>query len=315
MISYIIRRLLWLIPVLLGVSIIVFVGMRLAPGDPAQLLLGSYATAETLEQLRQEMGLDSPIYVQYFIWLSDLLQGDFGRSITFHENVLTLVLMKLVATAYLGAGSLLIAIPVGLGLGIISAVKHNTWIDKLIMLFPLAGISMPIFWLGMLLILLFSQFYGLLPSSGMYSATGGGFSDLLKHLILPALTLSFVPASVIARMMRSSMLEVIRQDYIRTARAKGAKPWQVIFNHAVKNSLIPVVTVMGLQVGYVIGGAVVVETVFSWPGVGHMLMQAILTRDFPLVIGGSLVLAFIFVFTNLIIDILYGVIDPKIELK
>lgn len=315
MISYILKRLLWVVPVLLGVSLIVFIGVRLAPGDPAQLLLGSYATEASLEQLRTQLGLDGPIILQYFFWLSDIIHGDFGRSITHHEDVLSLVLIKLIPTMYLAIGSLVIAIPLGLAMGITSAVKHNTWIDRTLMLFPLAGISLPIFWLGILLILLFSQALGWFPSSGMYSPTDGGFIDLLKHLVLPSITLSLVPSSVIARMMRSSMLEVIRQDYIRTARAKGCQPWQIIFQHAVKNSFIPVVTVMGMQVGYVIGGAVVVETVFSWPGVGHMLMQAILTRDFPLVIGGSLVLAFIFVFTNLIIDILYGVIDPRIEIK
>ncbi len=315
MTGYIMRRILWVIPVLIGVSLIVFIGIKAAPGDPAELMLGSYATEESLLQLQKEMGLDSPVYVQYYLWLQNIVRGDFGRSITFHEDVLTLVLSKLVVTSYLALGSLLIAIPLGLGIGIVSAVKQNTWIDRVLMFFPLTGISMPIFWLGLLLILLFSQTLGWFPSSGMYSGIESSFSDLIRHLILPSLTLSLVPASVIARMMRSSMLEVIRQDYIRTALAKGCRPWQAVFKHAVKNSLIPVVTVMGLQVGYVISGAIVVETVFSWPGVGHMLLQGVLTRDFPLVTGGSLVLAFIFVFTNLIIDVLYGVIDPRIEMK
>jgi peptide/nickel transport system permease protein len=315
LLTYIIKRLLWVIPVLLGVSIIVFIAMNLAPGDPAQLLLGSQATEESLQKLRSEMGLDRNVFVQYGNFISNLLVGDFGRSITFRQDVLPLVLMKLHASIILGVASLLIAVPLGMGLGILSAVKKNTWIDKLCMLFALTGISMPIFWLGLLLILFFSQTFGVLPSSGMYSSAGGGMFDLLKHIILPAFTLSLVPASVIARMTRSSMLEVIKQDYIRTARAKGNNYWRVIVIHAFKNALVPVVTVLGLQVGYVIGGAVVVETIFAWPGVGQLLLEAVLTRDFPVVVGGAIILATIFVFCNILVDLLYGVIDPKIELE
>jgi peptide/nickel transport system permease protein len=315
MLAYLIKRLLWIIPVLLGVSVVVFVAMRLAPGDPAQLLLGPYATEETLKQMRSDMGLDQPIVFQYFHFLSDLIVGDFGRSITYRQEVLPLVLEKLSASAYLGLASLVIAIPLGFILGIISAVKQNTWIDKVCMFIPLTGISLPIFWLGLILILFFSQTLGLLPATGMYSATGGGFGDLLAHILLPALTLSLVPASVIARMMRSSMLEVIRQDYIRTARAKGCDQWQVITIHTLRNALVPVVTVLGMEIGYVIGGAVVVETIFSWPGVGQLLLQAVLTRDFSLVVGGTIILSSIFVFCNLFVDLLYGVIDPKIELE
>ncbi|MGM8212910.1 ABC transporter permease [Virgibacillus sp. W0430] len=315
MFSYLIHRIIWLIPVFFGVSILIFVGMRLAPGDPAQLLLGSYATEESLANLRAEMGLDASIFTQYFIWLSDIVTLDFGRSITYNEEVLTLVLSKIVATAYLAVGSLLIAIPIGMIIGIISAVKQNTWIDRLLILFPLTGISLPIFWLGMLLIIIFSGMLEWFPSSGIYSPDGGGMLDLLYHLVLPAITLSLVPASVIARMMRSSMLEVIRQDYIRTARAKGAKAKRVILIHVLRNALIPVVTVIGMQIGYVIGGAVVVEVVFSWPGIGQMLMNAILTRDYPLVIGGTLILALIFALVNLVVDLLYSIIDPRIQTK
>jgi peptide/nickel transport system permease protein len=316
MVSYLIKRLLWAIPVLFGVSIVVFVAMRLAPGDPAQLLLGPYATEETLKQMRSEMGLDQPIFVQYFHFLSQLLQGDFGRSITYKQEVLSLVMTKMGASLLLGLASLIIAVPLGLCLGILSAVKQNTWIDKVCMILPLTGISLPIFWLGLLLILFFSQTLSLFPATGMYSASGGGsFGDLLKHIFLPAFTLALVPASVIARMTRSSMLEVIRQDYIRTARAKGCSPWQVVMIHTFRNALVPVVTVLGIQVGYVIGGAVVVETIFSWPGVGQMLLQAVLTRDFTLVVGGTIILSTIFVFSNLIVDMLYGIIDPKIELE
>jgi peptide/nickel transport system permease protein len=315
MLAYLIKRLLWIIPVLLGVSVVVFVAMRLAPGDPAQLLLGPYATEETLKQMRSDMGLDQPIVFQYVHFLSDIIFGDFGRSITYRQEVLPLVLEKLSASAYLGLASLIIAIPLGFILGIISAVKQNTWIDKVCMFIPLTGISLPIFWLGLILILFFSQTLGLLPATGMYSASGGGFGDLLSHILLPALTLSLVPASVIARMMRSSMLEVIRQDYIRTARAKGCSYWQVITIHTLRNALVPVVTVLGMEIGYVIGGAVVVETIFSWPGVGQLLLQAVLTRDFSLVVGGTIILSSIFVFCNLFVDLLYGVIDPKIELE
>ena len=312
MLGYILKRLLWTVPVILGVTIIVFFAIHLSPGDPAEIMLGPMATEANIESLREELGLDQPVFVQYFYWLGQILSGDFGRSISHREDVLTLIVYRFRATLYLGAGALIIAIPLGLLLGIIGAIKHNTWVDKLSMFFPMVGISMPIFWLGLLFILLFSQQLRLFPSSGMY--TEGGFMDILHHLFLPALTLGLVPASVIARIMRSSMLEVIYQDYIRTARAKGIHPYRVILNHAVKNSMIPVVTIVGLQIGYVIGGAVVVETVFSWPGVGHLLMQAVLTRDFPLVVGGSIFLATVFIFTNLIVDILYSYIDPRIIL-
>lgn len=315
MLAYIIKRLFWIIPVLLGVTIIVFFSIRLAPGDPAQIMLGPRATAESLERLQKEMGLHLPIIAQYFIWLREVVQGDFGRSITHREDVLYLLVNRLKATFYLAAGALIIAIPLGLLLGIIGAIKHKTWVDRFSMVIPMVGISMPIFWLGLLFILLFSQYLRLFPSSGMYSASGGGTFDLLHHLFLPSLTLALVPASVIARIMRSSMLEVIFQDYIRTAKAKGCNPLQVLIKHAIKNSLIPVVTIIGLQIGYVIGGAVVVETIFSWPGVGHLLMQSVLTRDYPLVIGGTIFLAFIFIITNLLVDLLYSFIDPRIILE
>jgi peptide/nickel transport system permease protein len=313
---YFFKRLLWSIPVLIGVSIIVFMAIRLAPGDPAQLLLGPLATKETLEELRNEMGLNQPLVIQYFHFMTDLLKGDFGRSITYRQDVLPLVFDKLGSSLILGLAALSISIPLGLFLGILSAIKQNTWVDKICMIIPLAGISLPIFWLGLLLILLFSQTLNILPATGMYSAaSGGGLTDLINHLILPSLALALVPASVIARMTRSSMLEVIKQDYIRTARSKGAGNVRVTIIHTFRNALIPVVTVLGIQIGYVIGGAVVVETIFSWPGVGQLLLQAVLTRDFPLVVGGTIILSTIFVFSNLFVDLLYGLIDPKIELE
>jgi peptide/nickel transport system permease protein len=313
---YFFKRLLWSIPVLIGVSIIVFAAIRLAPGDPAQLLLGPLATEETLKQLRNEMGLNQPIFIQYINFMADLVQGDFGRSITYRQDVLPLVLEKLGSSILLGTAALVFSIPVGLFLGIVSAIKQNTWIDKVCMIIPLAGISLPIFWLGLLLILFFSQMLGVLPATGMYSASsGGGIADLFSHLILPSVALALVPASVIARMTRSSMLEVVKQDYIRTARSKGASDIRVTIIHTFRNALIPVVTVLGIQIGYVIGGAVVVETIFSWPGVGQLLLQAVLTRDFPLVVGGTIILSTIFVFSNLLVDLLYGLIDPKIELE
>jgi ABC-type dipeptide/oligopeptide/nickel transport system permease component len=244
-----------------------------------------------------------------------LAKGDFGRSIVYRQDVLGLVMDKFSSTACLGASALLIAFPIGTFMGIVGAVKQNSWIDKCFMTFSYAGISMPIFWLGMLLILLFSQTLGWLPTSGMHSPTGSGIGDVLKHLILPAFTLSLVPMSVVARMMRSAMLEVIHQDYIRTARAKGCSPFRVIVSHALRNSMIPVVTIFGIEAGYVIGGTVIVETVFSWPGVGQMLLNSILSRDFPLVVGGTLILAVIFVGINIIVDLLYNLIDPRIELK
>ncbi len=315
MLRYVLKRLIWIIPVVIGVSFIVFFATRLAPGDPAQLLLGPYATEETLQQTREELGLDKPMIYQYGYWASKLLQGDFGDSIVHRQAVLPLLLSKLGSTLILGLAALIISIPLGLILGLISAIRQNSWLDKTIMLFSFAGISMPVFWLGMLLIILFSLVLGWLPSSGMYSAAAGNFTDLLTHLILPAVCLALVPVSVICRMMRTAMLEVIQQDYIRTAKAKGCSPFRVVMVHALKNCMVPIVTIIGIEVGYVIGGAVVVETVFAWPGIGQLLLNSILTRDYPLIIGGSILLAVIFALINLIVDVLYVVLDPKIELK
>lgn len=255
MLGFIANRLAVALPTLLGVSLVVFFSMRLAPGDPAQLYLGAFVTQGTLEELRQEMGLDQPLAVQYALWLKQMALFDWGQSITYRTGVLELVGERLGASAVLGAASFAIAVPLGFALGILAALYRNTIVDILAMTLAIAGISLPVFWMGLLLIVQFSLNWQWFPSSGMYSLYGDrGPLDLLRHLVLPATSLALVPLAVIARITRSSMLEVLGQDYIRTARAKGLKPLPIILKHTLKNALIPVTTVLGLQIGYLIGG-------------------------------------------------------------
>ncbi len=314
MLSYTIKRLLMAIPVLFGISIIVFGIMALIPGDPAQAILGAYATAENLARLRADLGLDQPLIQQYFTWLGNVLQGDFGRSYTLNRPVLDEILDRLGPTLLLAGTALLLCAVFGLLAGIISAVRQYGWQDKVLTLIVLIGISTPSFWLGLVLVMVFAVNLGWFPASGMMAIYGGGGAlDVARHLVLPAITLAVVATGVVARLTRANMLEVLRQDYVRTARAKGLSERQVIYKHAFKNALVNIIPVIGIQAGFVLGGAVYIETVFQWPGIGRMLVTAITTRDILLVQGGVLVVAAAYVMVNLVTDIIQHILDPRIS--
>ncbi|HKZ06432.1 MAG TPA: ABC transporter permease [Methylomirabilota bacterium] len=310
------RRLLHLGPVLLGVSVIVFLVLHLAPGDPAEVMLGANANKEDLERLRVQLGLDQPLYVQYLTWIGHVARGDLGRSLWMKRPVLGEVLERFKATLLLTGTALFLSTVGGIALGIASATRANSLLDRLSAVASLFGASMPTFWLGIVLMVVFSLWLGWLPASGMYAPYGGGgLRDLLAHLILPAVTLAAASVTIIARLTRATMLETLGQDYVRTARAKGLGDRPVVWRHALKNALIPIVTVVGVQAGYLLGGAVLTETVFAWPGVGTLVVQGILARDVPLVQGGVLVIALSFVLVNLAVDTLYAWLDPRIKFQ
>lgn len=304
MTRYIIRRLLYTIPVMLAVSLVVFGILHIAPGDPARLLAGEDARPEDVAIVRANYGLDQPLYVQYSVWLANVLHGNFGRSIVTRRPVLDEVVARLPSTIELAFASLLIAIVAGMAVGVISATHQYSLLDHLTMILALLGISMPVFWLGLILIFFFAVDLRWFPTGG---------TGTPQQLVLPAVTLGASSMAIIARMTRSSMLEVIRQDYVRTARSKGLKERVVILRHALMNALIPVVTVIGLQFGYLLAGAVLTETVFSRPGLGRLLVTSITSRDFPVVQGTLMLLSVSFVLINLLVDILYGYLDPRIR--
>ncbi len=311
---YVLKRLLAIVPILIGLTVIVFAIMALIPGDPATAILGSYATPENVEKLNRSLGLDKSVFEQYFIWLGNLLQGDLGRSYSLNRPVLDEVLERFSATLILAGAALLLCTVWGLLIGIWTAARQYGWTDKILTFVVLIGISVPSFWLGLLLILLFSVQWRVLPASGMFAIYGGGdLPDLLRHLILPAVTLSVVATGVIARLTRSAMLEVLRQDFVRTARAKGVPESSVLYRHAFKAALVSVIPVIGIQAGFVLGGAVYIETVFQWPGVGRMLVQAISTRDILLVQGGVVVVAGSYVLFNLLADLAQSWLDPRVK--
>ncbi len=332
MIRYIARRLLMLIPVLIGISIITFVMIRLIPGDPARIMAGERATEEQVQRVREMWGLDKPLHEQYIIYMKNLARGNLGRSLKRNEAVTQELRWALPTTIELAFAAMFVAILIGIPAGIIAAYKQNSWWDLLVMVGSMVGISMPVFWLGLLLIYVFALKLGWMPPSGrlsvgikitpitgMYTVdaliTGNwrGFVDALKHLIMPAVAVGTIPMAVIARMTRSSLLEVLRQDYIRTARAKGLAERAVIFRHALKNAFLPVVTIIGLQLGTLLVGAILTETIFALPGMGRLIVDRILSRDYPVVQGAVLVFAATFVFINLIVDISYAYLDPRIR--
>ncbi|CAG0973070.1 Dipeptide transport system permease protein DppB [Anaerolineae bacterium] len=332
MFRYIIRRVLTIIPVLIGVSILVFGFLRLIPGDPAQVMLGERATPENIARVRDQLGLNKPIYEQYFIFIGNALRGDLGRSVLRQEPVTQEIIRRFPATMELAFSAIIIALIVGIPAVIISAVRRGSLWDAASMLLALTGVSMPIFWLGLMLVLLFSVTLHLLPTGGRIEATSnftpitnlllldsllkadlGMFVQTLRYLALPAIALGSIPMAIIARMTRSSMLEVLSQDYIRTAQAKGLKERAVIINHALRNAWLPVITVVGLQVGRLLSGAILTETVFSWPGIGRWLIDAIYARDYPIVQGVTLFIALVFVGVNLFVDVLYAWVDPRVK--
>jgi ABC-type dipeptide/oligopeptide/nickel transport system permease component len=301
---YIIRRLLYTIPVMLVVSLIVFGILHIAPGDPATMLAGEDARPEDVAAIREKYGLDQPLHVQYGVWLNNVLHGDLGRSIVTRRPVLSEALARLPSTVELAFAALFLAVVAGMIVGVISATRQYSLLDHATMILALLGISAPVFWLGLVLIFFFAVELRWFPTGG---------SGTIQQLVLPAVTLGAASTAIIARMTRSSMLEVIRQDYIRTARAKGLWEQTVMLRHALKNALIPVVTVIGLQFGYLLAGAVITETVFSRPGLGRLLVASITSRDFPVVQGTLMLLSVSFVLINLLVDILYGYLDPRIR--
>jgi peptide/nickel transport system permease protein len=301
---YIIRRLVLLVPLLFGASVIVFLTIRLIPGDPARLALGAEATDDQVQLMRRQWRLDEPLPVQYAYWVSRVLQGDFGRSTVSRVPAGEEIGLRLPATLRLTGASMLIATTIGIGLGVLAGVRHNTWLDRASMLVALLGICTPSFWLGLMLILVFSVRLAWLPSFGQ-----GG----LDHLILPALTLGTAGAAVIARVTRSSLLDVLGAEYLRTARAKGLAEHLVVARHALRNAFIPVLTLLGLEFGGLLAGAIVTETVFAYPGIGLLLVNSVGNRDFPVVQGALLLFAVQFVLVNLVVDVLYAVVDPRIS--
>lgn len=304
MLRYILHRVFMLVPVLFGVTLVAFFLLHLVPGDPAEILAGQEATKEDVDRIRVEYGLDKPLAVQYVRFVVSAAQGDLGISIQSRHPVRELLFQRLAFTLQLSLASILVASAIGLFAGIISSTRQYSIFDTASMLGALFGISMPIFWLGLLLILVFAVKLHWLPSGG----TGG-----LRYLILPAIALGSASAAVIARMTRASMLEVTRQDYIRTARATGYRESVVIFRHGLKNAMIPVLTVFGLEFGYMLGGAVLTETVFSLPGIGRLLVEGIFARDYPVVQGAMVVVATTFVLVNLLTDVAYAFFDPRIR--
>ncbi|HWJ87407.1 MAG TPA: ABC transporter permease [Pelagibacterium sp.] len=314
MTGYIVKRLLYAIPVIIGLSVIVFGIMAAIPGSTALAILGSFATPENVARVNRELGLDLPVWQQYFVWVGNLVQGDFGHSYILRRPVLDEVLERFGATLILAGTSLVLCSIFGILAGVVSAVRQFGWTDRIVTLFVLIGISTPAFWLGLIFILVFAVQWRVLPASGMYAVYGGGdLPDLLIHLILPATTLAIVATGVIARLTRAAMLEVLRQDYIRTARAKGLNERAVIYRHAFKSALVSIIPVIGIQAGFVMGGAVYIETVFQWPGIGAMLVNAISTRDILLVQGGVLLVAVTYVLINLAADVAQAMLDPRLK--
>ncbi|KML40273.1 peptide/nickel transport system permease protein [Cytobacillus firmus] len=306
MLMFILRRILQTIPVIIGVTFVVFFIMQLVPGDPAVLLAGEGASKETIEAIREQLGLNQPLYIQYFEYLTNVFKGDLGVSLKNSQPVLDEILVRLPITIELAFFSIIITIVLGMAAGIISAVKPYSLTDVSVMLVALLGISLPSFWFGLMLMYFFSVKLQILPVAGW---------DSLLHVILPAITLGAGGAAIVARMTRSSMLEVIRQDYIRTARAKGLRERIIIYKHALRNALIPVITVVGLQFGALLGGTVLVESIFAINGLGRMIVDAIRMRDLPMVQGGVLFASLIFVVVNLFVDVFYRFFNKRIELN
>ena len=332
--SYISRRLFHLLLIMVGVSMLVFLMLRMIPGDPARLLLGEFATPDELARLRTQLGLDQSYLTQYAIYIKDLLQGDFGKSVRTGAPIAGEIGVRLLATIELSLAAMLIATLLGIAAGVVSSVRQYSIFDYGSMFLALLGVSMPIFWLGLMLIYLLSVRFPILPMMGRITmgleappVTGlvvidtliagqfGAFWDSLWHLILPSFTLATIPMAIIARITRSSMLEVLNKDYVRTARAKGLDEMIVILRHALRNAFLPVVTVLGLNLGLLLGGAVLTETIFSWPGLGRYVVDSLMARDYAAVQGCILIFAVVMALINLVVDLVYVLLDPRIRVQ
>ena len=312
MLRFILRRLLLVIPVCFGISVLVFLLIHLVPGDPARVMLGLQANEESVAAIREEWGLNRPLPIQYLDWVSRLLQGDLGRSYLTNEPVFAAVIGRLPATLTLALAAFIISLIIAVPIGIISGTRPYSMADYGAMIFAQLGVAIPEFWLGIMFILTFSLYLGWVPPSG-YVGFGDDPIAWFQHLILPALTVGLVNGAVLTRFLRSSILEVMHQDYVRTARAKGVAERGVITLHALRNALIPTITVIGLQFAFMLGGVVVVEVIFAWPGVGRLALDAIERRDYPMVQGAVLAVALTFVIINLLVDIVYAALDPRIK--
>ncbi|AFZ66263.1 ABC transporter permease [Deinococcus peraridilitoris] len=311
---YLFQRLLLFIFVLWGVSATVFLALHLAPGSPAQLLLGPFATPEALQRLTVELGLDQPAIVQYFKWLGQALSGDLGTSISIKQSVSSVLYERLTNSMILAVPSFFVATLLGITAGLLSGLYRRGWVDHSANTIMFIALALPVFWLGLLLILFFGLQLGWFPTSGMHTPGGsGGWMDVAHHLVLPVVALSLAPAAVIAQITRSTLLNEVKQDYVRTSVAKGLSYRKAIIRHALRNTWIPVVTTLGLEINYVIGGAVLVENVFNWPGIGQLLVQSAISRDYPVVLGASLLLSAIFVAVNFAVEASYAAIDPRLK--
>ena len=304
LLQYAVRRILAAIPTVIGVVVIVFLMVRLIPGDPARIIAGVLAEEEDVERIRQELGLDKPLHIQFFIYVTKLLQGDLGISARTREPVIVEIAKRLPYTIQLAVISIVIAAAIGIVAGVISAKRQYSKLDYAVTASTLFGISMPVYWLGLMLILLFAVNLKVLPAAG---------ADEPLSFLLPSLTLAAFSTAFIVRMTRASMLEVLRQDFIRTAMAKGLRERLVIYKHALKNALIPVITIIGLLFGNLLGGAILTETIFAWPGIGRLLVESIFARDYPMIQGIILIFSLMYIFVNLVVDILYSYIDPRVR--
>lgn len=304
MLNYLIKRLLSTIPVLIGISLLLFFMLRMLPGDPAQVLAGQMATPEEIENIRRQLGLDRPIYEQYVTYLSRLARFDLGRSARTQNPVIEEIWARLPNTLLLAVVAITLACLLGIPAGIISAVRPYSWIDYLVTTSALFGMSMPVFWLGLMLVVVFSVILKWLPAGG----TGSW-----QHVVLPSVTLAAFVVAFISRMTRSAMLETLAQDYTTTARSKGLKERVVVIKHALKNAMIPIITVVGLQFGLLLGGAVLTETVFAWPGLGRLIVDSILARDYPVIQGAILIFGLLYIMVNLVVDLIYALVDPRIR--
>ncbi|MFD2829953.1 ABC transporter permease [Corticicoccus populi] len=312
MTRFLFRRILQLIPTLFVVAIIVFFITRLLPGNPAAVMLGPQASVEDIERYSEELGLNDPIFVQFINYLGDLITFNFGNSLSYNAPIIDLILERFPNTIILAMSALILAVLIGVPAGIIAARKQNSFIDYIITTFSLVGVSMPIFWLGVMLVLLFSVNLGVLPATGMANFMDSPV-EFFRHLLLPSIALSTIPMAEFARIIRSSMLEVLKQDYVKAAKSKGISERVVIYKHALKNAVTPLLTVIGLQFSNLLGGAVLTETIFSWPGMGLLIVDAIERRDFIVVQNTVIFIALIYVTINLIVDILYKVVNPKVN--